>query len=114
MLCHNTVPFLPHITRTCHHAHHPCFRYQYQLKGISFLPRVAAGAYPQMPYEAIGQETYRRMVAAVRASSGDGPLAASGESPGKGGRVSLSSSVRGEGDHGVPDKFCDNDSCRTI
>ncbi len=67
---------------------------------------MAAGAYPQMPYEAIDQETYRRLVAGVRASSG--------ESSGKGGRVSLSSSVRGEGDHGVPDKFCDNDSCRTI
>ena len=30
--------------------------FQYQLKGISFLPRLDYGAYPQMPYEAIDKE----------------------------------------------------------
>lgn len=35
--------------------------YQYQLKGVSFLPRHDYGAYPQMPYEAIDEETYEAM-----------------------------------------------------
>ena len=34
--------------------------YQYKLKGISFLPNIKAGAYPQMPYEAIDEATYHR------------------------------------------------------
>lgn len=37
--------------------------FQYQLKGISFLPALPAGAYPQMPYEAISEERYQEMVA---------------------------------------------------
>eukprot|EP00033_Pygsuia_biforma_P003218 GCRY01003529.1.p1 GENE.GCRY01003529.1~~GCRY01003529.1.p1 ORF type:complete len:677 (+),score=185.55 GCRY01003529.1:218-2248(+) len=32
--------------------------FQYQLKGISFLPNLEEGAYPQMPMEAISEETY--------------------------------------------------------
>ena len=32
--------------------------FQYQLKGISFLPRTEQGAYEQMPYEAITEEQY--------------------------------------------------------
>jgi len=32
--------------------------FQYQLKGISFLPRLKAGAYAQMPYEEIEEETF--------------------------------------------------------
>ena len=37
---------------------HALDHYQYQLKGISFLPRHEEGAYRQMPYEAIDEETY--------------------------------------------------------
>ena len=33
--------------------------YQYQLKGISFLPRKEYGAYKQMPYEAITEEQFK-------------------------------------------------------
>lgn len=40
--------------------------FQYQLKGISFLPRVAEGAYAQMPIEAITEERYNEMTKAVR------------------------------------------------
>ncbi|KCV67344.1 hypothetical protein H696_06226 [Fonticula alba] len=40
--------------------------YQYQLKGISFLPRIDAGAYPQMPYERISPEEYQSRVARIR------------------------------------------------
>jgi hypothetical protein len=36
--------------------------YQYQLKGLSFLPKPEKGAYPQMPYEAITEEQYNEMV----------------------------------------------------
>ena len=32
--------------------------FQYQLKGVSFLPRLELGAYKQMPYESIDKETY--------------------------------------------------------
>lgn len=37
--------------------------YQYQLKGISFLPRLEKGAYKQMPYESITEEEYARRAA---------------------------------------------------
>jgi hypothetical protein len=33
--------------------------FQYQLKGISFLPKLNGGAYPQMPYEEINEEDYK-------------------------------------------------------
>lgn len=37
--------------------------YQYQLKGISFLPRIDFGAYPQMPYESITTEEFHAQCA---------------------------------------------------
>ena len=40
--------------------------YQYQLKGVSFLPRLPEGAYKQMPYEAITKDEYERRVALLR------------------------------------------------
>jgi ribonucleoside-triphosphate reductase len=39
--------------------------YQYQLKGISFLPRTTIGAYRQMPYEAISAEEYEARIATL-------------------------------------------------
>jgi hypothetical protein len=45
--------------------------FQYQLKGVSFLPRQPSGAYAQMPYEAITAEQFKTMVrAAVPLCSG--------------------------------------------
>ena len=35
--------------------------YKYDLKSISFLPKVEMGAYAQMPYEAITKEVYEKM-----------------------------------------------------
>ena len=36
--------------------------FQYQLKGVSFLPKLKKGAaYPQMPYEEINEERYKEM-----------------------------------------------------
>ena len=32
--------------------------FQYQLKGVSFLPKCDYGAYPQMPYEEITETVY--------------------------------------------------------
>ena len=40
--------------------------FQYQLKGISLLPRVQEGAYPQMPFEAITEDEYKIQIASVR------------------------------------------------
>ena len=42
--------------------------YQYELKGISFLPRLKSGAYSQMPYEAITVEVYQAKMAALKSS----------------------------------------------
>ena len=63
--------------------------FQYQLKGISFLPRLDYGAYPQMPYEAIDEETYNEMNAKV-------------------GKLSFG---RVKGEEIVVERFCDNDVC---
>jgi len=43
------------------HLKHCLDYYQYQLKGISFLPRLAKGAHPQMPIEAITADEYLRI-----------------------------------------------------
>ena len=40
--------------------------FQYQLKGVSFLPRTKAKVYAQMPYEAIDEETYKKLVKALK------------------------------------------------
>ena len=42
--------------------------YQYQLKGISFLPLLDSGntPYPQMPYEAITEDKYKELMAALK------------------------------------------------
>lgn len=40
--------------------------YQYKLKGISFLPNVKSGAYPQMPYEPIDNATYHRLIEGIK------------------------------------------------
>ena len=43
--------------------------FQYQLKGVSFLPRHELGAFPQMPYEAIDETRYRAEVGRLTALS---------------------------------------------
>jgi len=63
--------------------------YQYQLKGISFLPKLDYGAYPQMPYEEIDAETYNTMNEAV-------------------GKLSFG---RIKGEEVIIERFCDNDVC---
>jgi len=63
--------------------------FQYQLKGISFLPRLDYGAYPQMPYEAVDLETYQAMKASL-------------------GKLSFG---RIKGEEVVVERFCDTDVC---
>lgn len=63
--------------------------FQYQLKGISFLPFTEKGAYRQMPYEAITEEVYKEKAAGLR------PLKLR--------------NVAGE--EAEVEKFCNNDSC---
>lgn len=63
--------------------------FQYQLKGISFLPRHDEKAYPQMPYEAITEEIYKEMAKGLK-------------------KINFSK-VKGE--KAEIDRFCNNDVC---
>lgn len=62
--------------------------YKYELKAISFLPKLELGAYAQMPYEAITRQRYEEMMSHVK------PIQFN----------LLSEDSAGE-------KFCNNDSC---
>jgi hypothetical protein len=75
--------------------------YQFQLKGVSFLPRTPAGAYAQMPYEAIDEARYRaevRRIATPDFAALDAARAPAG--------------AKAQLVHQPPDAFCDNDTCR--
>ena len=63
--------------------------FQYQLKGISFLPKLELGAYKQMPYEEIDHKTY------VKRSK----------------QLSKLSFRQVKNNEAVVDKFCNNDTC---
>ena len=66
--------------------------YQYQLKGVSLLPRAPTEAYPQLPYEAMSEAEYRAAVAGIR------PL--------------LVGQLEGGGaEPAPPDSFCDAPAC---
>lgn len=45
---------------------HALNHFQFQLKGVSFLPRLAQGAYAQMPYEEITDAEYERLSAQLQ------------------------------------------------
>lgn len=63
--------------------------FQYQLKGISFLPRLKDGAYKQMPYEKIDEKTYNEMIKNIK-------------------KINFSNIKNEEAEI---DKFCNNDVC---
>lgn len=63
--------------------------YQYQLKGISFLPKLDYGVFPQMPYEAITEEEYLEKVKHIK------PL--------------IFEKLQDK--DAVGEKFCNNDTC---
>ena len=62
--------------------------FQYRLKGISFLPKLDFGAFPQMPYEEITEQEYHIMLQGIHKLSFDGP-----------------------GQDSVSELFCNNDYC---
>ncbi len=63
--------------------------FQYHLKGISLLPRHDLGAYKQMPYEAIDEKTYYKLLSKIN-------------------RLSFGM-IKGE--EAQVEKFCDGDFC---
>ena len=63
--------------------------FQYQLKGISFLPKLELGAYKQMPYEEITEKKYNEMVK----------------------ELSFLSFRQVKGNEAEVEKFCNNDTC---
>ena len=63
--------------------------FQYQLKGISLLPRHDYGAYKQMPYEAIDEKEYNKQINKL-------------------GKLTFGVIKNEEAE---VDKFCNNDSC---
>ena len=63
--------------------------FQYQLKGISFLPKLELGAYKQMPYEEITEKKYNDMVK----------------------KLSFLSFRQVKGAEAEIEKFCNNDTC---
>jgi ribonucleoside-triphosphate reductase (thioredoxin) len=65
--------------------------YKYDLKAISFLPRLEKGAYAQMPYEAISKERYLEMSKDLQ------PLR-----------------FRAYAEESVGERFCNNDTCTVI
>lgn len=83
-----TVTFNPETEAT--HLPHALDYFQYQLKGVSFLPRIDAGAYKQMPIEAIDEVRYKEMVKSIK------PLQLSATAPLE----------------PAPENFCDADSCK--
>lgn len=63
---------------------------QYNLKGISFLPRLAKGAYKQMPYEEISETEYQMRVSKLKLNQKIDQVI---------------------GEKAVPERFCDTTSC---
>ena len=63
--------------------------FQYQMKGVSFLPKLELGAYKQMPYEEITKEEYDSMVKSL----------------------SYLSFRQVKGNEAEVEKFCNNDTC---
>ncbi|KAJ2723939.1 hypothetical protein GGI07_002317 [Coemansia sp. Benny D115] len=70
--------------------------YQYQLKSVSFLPRIDQGAFAQMPYEAIDEARYSQMVARISRP------------------VVIGESVPGEMRDPEPERYCDTNRCNIL
>jgi hypothetical protein len=66
--------------------------FQYQLKGISFLPKLNGGAYPQMPYEEIDEDGYKMKMKKIK-------------------KLNFTNV---EGNEAVIDRFCSNDICEIV
>lgn len=73
--------------------------FQYQLKGVSFLPRLESGAYAQMPYEEISEDVYQERMRSIKPIDFTKALGHVEE---------LESGAQG------PDAFCDSDGACAI
>lgn len=62
--------------------------FKYELKSISFLPKLELGIYAQMPYEAITESTYLNLLSKIKEMN-----------------------FSDYGDDAVSEKFCTNDGC---
>ncbi|MFW6225439.1 MAG: fused protease/ribonucleoside-triphosphate reductase, partial [bacterium] len=62
--------------------------FQYQLKSISFLPKIEKGAYPQMPYEEITKEQYEKEISNIK-------------------NIYLKDTK----EEAIPEKYCDTEHC---
>ena len=74
--------------------------FQYQLKGVSLLPRAPKAQYKQLPYEAVSEAEYRAAVARIRPG---GLLRAEGDA-----------AVAAAALSAPPDAFCDSSSCEVL
>ncbi len=83
----STISFNPETEG--HQIKHALDMYQYRLKGISFLPKLAAGAYAQMPYEEIDEAIYSSMIASIKPINFGGIIQEVTQ----------------------PERFCDSDKC---
>ena len=73
--------------------------YQFQLKGVSLLPRAPTEAYPQLPYEAISEAEYKAAVERLK------PLDATQLQGGGAGSATPGA------EKAPPDAFCDAPGC---
>lgn len=89
-----TVTFDPE--KEGHLIEHALNYFQYKLKGVSFLPRVKAGAYPQMPYEEISAEKYEEMMKDIMS------------------RKTGDTKIKIDKEDQVPDVFCTNSVCMKL
>jgi len=83
-----TVTFQPH---EADHIKNSLNYFQYQLKGISFLPKSEDGAYAQMPYEEITEQQYNTMKKPIK-----------------------SLDFSGISEDSTPEKYCDSDHCEVV
>lgn len=67
--------------------------FQYRLKDVSFLPNIKGGAYKQMPYEAIDEQTYKSELAKLST-------------------IDYTILTEEEAEDGIGEKYCDGDSCQ--
>jgi ribonucleoside-triphosphate reductase len=65
--------------------------FQYKLKGISFLPNTEKASYPQMPYEEITKEEYKRLVKKIKGLK-----------------------LNGISEDSKPEMYCNNDTCEIM
>ena len=67
--------------------------FQYQLKGVSFLPKIEFEKYAQMPYEEITKATYKERIKKIKGLNVD---------------------FQNLNEEGIGEKGCNNDVCEIL